>query len=322
MTSRKITLLLFVLIGIQLSLEEDSNTWMDTTFRISKLNFIWSKAIHHLSDKAMIKRLKDELDKFDSLYLSVKAAGAKSAKLTLEEVDSKLVQMLEKYGLESTVNAYMKKYKWRSEEDMKKENSVLLSEKFRDPKLQKLWHVAQNSHFSEAALKALHKELKDHEQKVEIYDDKVRLFNEFNNNAVVENSFEMKDKLSRELKVHHNNIMDSYDVLQEKVKKMSQKVFSSEKVENLWHLAMQNPNFTASELESIRIELDHFDKRLKKMKYHDEELEAARKEQEKLGKFNVIDGDISSFEEENKRLARKLRKLENYLEMKIVHTEL
>lgn len=85
---------------------------------------------------------------------------------------------------------------------------------------------------------------------------------------------------------------------------------------------MQNPNFTTLELESIRIELNHFDKRLEKMKYHDKELKVMKKQQEKLGKLNVFDEDVSSIEEENKRLQRKLKKLENYLETKIVHTEL
>lgn len=58
MTSVKITLSLVILIGMQLSLEADPSTWMDVSFRINKLNFIWSKAIHHLNDKAMIRRLK------------------------------------------------------------------------------------------------------------------------------------------------------------------------------------------------------------------------------------------------------------------------
>lgn len=58
------------------------------------------------------------------------------------------------------------------------------------------------------------------------------------------------------------------------------------------------------------------------MKYHDKELKVMKKQQEKLGKLNVFDEDVSSIEEENKRLQRKLKKLENYLETKIVHTEL
>ncbi|CAG9529652.1 unnamed protein product [Cercopithifilaria johnstoni] len=318
MMSAMITLSL--MIWIHLSLGADLDTWMDVSFRISKLNFIWSKAIHHLTDKAMIKRLKDELNKFDSLYLSAKARSIKNEKLVLEEVDNKLVQLLEKYGLESAVNAYMKKYKWRNEEQ--EENIVLPSEKFKDSKLQKLWHAAQNSRFSKTALKILHKELKDHEQKMELYEQKVQLFNEFDDNTLIENPFEVSDKLNRELKVHHNDIMDSYDKLHQKVALVSQKIFSNEKVENLWHLALQNPNFTATELESIRIELNHFDKRLEKMKYYDEELNVVKKQQEKLGKLSVFDEDVSSFEEENKRLQRKLRKLENYLETKIVHTEL
>ncbi|VDP12381.1 unnamed protein product [Onchocerca flexuosa] len=171
-------------------------------------------------------------------------------------------------------------------------------------------------------LAVLYKDLKDHEQKIKQYEQKVQQFNEFNDNTLIENSFETNDRLNRELKVYHSNIMDSYEKLHQKVAQMSEKVFNNEKVENLWHLAVQNPNFTASELESIRVELNHFDKRLEKMKYHDEELEITKKEQEKLGKFNVFDEDVSSFEEENKRLQRKLRKLENYLETKIVHTEL
>ncbi|EFO27134.1 hypothetical protein LOAG_01354 [Loa loa] len=319
MTLIKITLSLIMLTAMQLSLGTNPSTWMDVSFRINKLNFIWSKAVHHLTDKAMIKRLKDDLDKFDALYLSAKARSMKNEKLILEEVDNKLVQLLEKFGLESAMNAYMKKYKWRDEEEG---DSILSSEKLKDPKLQKLWHAAQNSRFSKNELKTLHKELKDHERKMELYEQKVQLFSEFNDNSLIGNSFEMNDKLNRELKVYHSNLMDSYDKLHQKVVKVSQKVFSNEKVTNLWHLAIQNPNFTTSELESIRVELNHFDKRLEKMKYHDEELEAAKKEQEKLGKFNVFDEDVSSFEEENKRLQRKLRKLENYLETKIVHTEL
>lgn len=71
---------------------------------------------------------------------------------------------------------------------------------------------------------------------MKLYEQKAQLFNEFNDNTLIENSFEMSDKLSRELKVHHNNIMDSYDKLHQKVAQMSQKVFSNEKVENLWQL--------------------------------------------------------------------------------------
>ncbi|KAK6108812.1 Alpha-2-macroglobulin RAP C-terminal domain family protein [Brugia pahangi] len=319
MMSINMTLSLIILVGMRLCLGTGPNTWIDVSFRINKLNFIWSKAIHHLSDKALIKRLKDELDNFDSLYLSAKAASIKNEKLVLEEVDNKLVQLLEKYGLGSAVTAYMKKYKWRDEEE---ENGILSSEKFKDPKLQKLWHAAQNSRFSKNEQKIVHKELRDHERKMALYEEKVQLFNELNDNTLTENSFEMSDKLNRELKVHHNNIINSYDKLHQKILQVSRKVFNNEKVENLWHLATQNPNFTMSELESIRVELNHFDKRLEKMKYHDEELKAVKKEQEKLGKLNVFDEDISGLEEENKRLLRKLRKLENYLETKIVHTEL
>lgn len=55
---------------------------------------------------------QNELDKFDSLYLSTKIRSIKNEKVILEELDNKLAQLLEKYGLESAVNAYMKVYQW------------------------------------------------------------------------------------------------------------------------------------------------------------------------------------------------------------------
>ncbi|VDM98869.1 unnamed protein product [Thelazia callipaeda] len=308
----------------QLKLSEgtEPTTWMDVTFRIKKLNFVWSKAVHHLSDKSLIKQLKNELDKFDSLYLSAKAGTIKNSKMSIEDLDNKLEKLLEKYGLESALTAYLKKYKWQNEEEMKKANSILPSEKFTDLKLQKLWHAALNSKFSEAALKALHKELKDHERKMKLYDQKVQEFNRMSDNTLLEDNFERNDQLSRDLKEYYKSITDSYDKLHQKIAQVSHKVFNNEKVENLWQLALQNPNFTASELESIRVELRHFDGHLDKLKYHNEELEAAKEKQKKLGKINVFDDDVSSFEQENKRLSRKLKKLGNYLEEKIIHSEL
>lgn len=71
---------------------------------------------------------------------------------------------------------------------------------------------------------------------MELYEQKVQLFNEFSDNTLIENPFEASDKLNRELKVHHNDIMDSYDKLYQKVAQVPQKIFSNEKVENLWHL--------------------------------------------------------------------------------------
>lgn len=78
--------------------------------------------------------------------------------------------------------------------------------------------------------------MRDHERKMALYEEKVQLFNELNDNTLTENSFEMSDKLNRELKVHHNNIINSYDKLHQKILQVSRKVFNNEKVENLWHL--------------------------------------------------------------------------------------
>lgn len=71
---------------------------------------------------------------------------------------------------------------------------------------------------------------------MELYEKKAQLFNDFNDNSLTENSVEVNDKLSRELKLHHTDIVNSYDKLHKKVAEMRSKPFSNEKVENLWHL--------------------------------------------------------------------------------------
>lgn len=78
-------ILLLILVGTQLSLGADSSTWMDASFRVSKLNFIWSKAIHHLSDKAKIKRLKvSDYKMLKPDYKMLKSETSWSAESTLK----------------------------------------------------------------------------------------------------------------------------------------------------------------------------------------------------------------------------------------------
>uniref|UniRef100_F1LBX6 Alpha-2-macroglobulin receptor-associated protein n=1 Tax=Ascaris suum TaxID=6253 RepID=F1LBX6_ASCSU len=292
-------------------------------FRTNKINFIWAKAVSHIADKSAIKRIKEELEKFDKLYLSAKGQQEKYGKSDMDEIDAKLETFLERYGLESTISAYNKKMKWRNEEELKKTNSVLASEKFTDPKVEKLWRAAQNGKFSESQLKALHKELKDHERRMEEYNAKFLKFNEIaHENSLHDESMEGREEIRRQLKEHFNDIESNYEQLREKVLQTEKSPFKNEKVVDLWNLAMKNPNFTATELESIRLDLHHFDKQMEKLKYHEEELAAAQQLHKEAGKASVISEGLSEFEEKTERMKRKLRKLGNFLETKIGHTEL
>ncbi|KHN76829.1 Alpha-2-macroglobulin receptor-associated protein [Toxocara canis] len=285
-------------------------------FRINKMNFIWAKAVSHISDKSVIKRIKNELEKFDKLYLSAKEQREKYGRSDLEEIDEKLGILLEKYGLEAALSAYNKKMKWRNEEELKKTNDVLASEKFTDPKIMKLWRAAQDAKFSESQLKALHKELKDHERRMEEYNEKVLKFNEVpHENSLDDDVAETREKMSSKLKEHFNEMESNYERLHNKVLQSEKSPFKNDK-------AMKNENFTARELESIRHDLHHFDMQMEKLKYHEEELKAAQELHKQSGKVGVINEGLTEFEEKTERIKRKLRKFGNFLETKIGHTEL
>lgn len=297
----------------------------ENPFRINKINYIWSKAVRHLPDKVALKRLKSELNKFDGLYLSAKEQSSKQSGYFIDEVDRKLETLLEKYDLSGAVNAFNKKMKWRNEEEMKMENSVLGSEKFSNPKLDKLWRAAIDAKFTERQLKALHKELKDHERKMEQYDEKVLKFNSLPHENALEDevNHENIDKLNQELKDSYNEIEEEYSKLNDKILEQTKGPFRNYKVLQLWKKALKNSNFSSFELESLKVELEHFDKQLDKLEFKREELKINREIKRKSGKTNALNDDgIDEFEEEHGRIERKLKKLEYSLQSKIEHTEL
>lgn len=127
------------------------------------------------------------------------------------------------------------------------------------------------------------------------------------------------------LREKHRDLRDGYDRLYRlSVKGPNSKEFVEPKVQGLWRIAVET-NFTPDELESLRVELLHYENRLLKLRHM--QAEHALNDEKHLQKVKVAgektDG-IKMMEENIKKQARKVEKWHIDLEARIMqkHVEL
>lgn len=127
------------------------------------------------------------------------------------------------------------------------------------------------------------------------------------------------------LRDKHRNLRDGYDRLHRLASKgPNNKEFVEPKVQGLWKIAIE-ADFTPDELESLRVELLHYENRLLKLRHM--QTEAAINE-DKFGEKLKIVGDktdgMRMMEDLIKKQARKLEKFHVDLETRIMrkHVEL
>ncbi|VDD94755.1 unnamed protein product [Enterobius vermicularis] len=292
----------------------------ENPFRTAKMNFIWLKATHHLTDKSVLKLVKKELDRFDGLYLSAKERSLKSGRNDMHEVDRKLEEAMKKFNLDEVVAAYNRKVKWKDQDGRRSSNTVLGSEKFAVKKLNKLWQAALSGTFTEYQLKTFRKELKDYEKKEEQYHALLQKFRTIpHENAVDDQDDSERAALNQQLKNISRELTNDYEKFHGKIFGTVKSSFRNEEVDALWRMAVLDSNFNESELESIRNELVHFDKHMDRLRYQEEELQSAKQVE---GKKDVYEENLEEFEAEFLRLKRKLKRLEKQLETRIRHVEL
>uniref|UniRef100_A0A1I7XP59 Alpha-2-MRAP_C domain-containing protein n=1 Tax=Heterorhabditis bacteriophora TaxID=37862 RepID=A0A1I7XP59_HETBA len=323
------------------------NECITIKFRSEKVNYIYEKALQHISDRKRLQKLEDELLSYDKIYMETKSmhlsGSVNDLNKELAKVDEKLINVLEKFGLQQTVQAFKEKMKHRNSNKEETKNLTIPLETFSDERLQKLWLDAKNSKFSDTELIELYEELKEVERKTARYDDALKEYNK----VPVENSLqhtdntELDDKTAQ-VKAAHRAMNDHYEQLQNKISNTESSPFKDDKVKKLWKLAQTNRNFSAHDLEVMKDELLHFDKHLKKIALHkvydisrenfcasstilfflQSELDAIRSNNEKEGKTTLQHLENTEMEAKHERMDRKLRKLEKYLEAKVRHSEL
>ncbi|KAH7694162.1 Protein C15C8.4, partial [Aphelenchoides avenae] len=265
-----------------------------------------------------------ELDTFDTLYLSAKEDSFhRKEHSDLKEIDSKLEALLKKYDLDDALHAFRMKYKYGREKiygEMSGSSSVH-HEPFEDKRVLKLWETAKDDKdLSAEELDAFYTELREQEGKLDEYNTLLKSFKQTEHNEI--HGHEEHENLSATIRRMNAEIEDTFEKLQTQLTEVKRNPFHSKKIRELWNKALAKRNLVPNELDAIKTELRHFEKQLEKLDYHGETLKDAKEFTKDAGKEHR-DAYTDELEKHHEKLARKMRKLEAYLNEKISgHEEL
>ncbi|PZC78934.1 hypothetical protein B5X24_HaOG217024 [Helicoverpa armigera] len=280
-------------------------------------------------------------DKEELILKRMKSEGGDKEGLKEAELRRKLTSIMSGYGLLHHFEPGVAKEKDHPAYNSAMDDYINKSI-FKDKKLNYLWSKAENSGFTMEELLALREEFTHHQEKIDQYydllsddspkddafknvinEDELDKFNEISAQTnEMTKDFIDKANLIRD---KHNDLRDGYDRLQRVIAKApNNKEFIEPKVQGLWKIAVA-ANFTTEELASLKVELQHYESRLLKLRH----LQANNVSNREKHKSKVAGaGDkINHFEEQEqliKKHSRKVEKLHADLESKILsrHTEL
>lgn len=327
-------------------------------FRMAKLNLVWTKAQHRLTEPKL-KSLYTELKIHDKEELAWKQLNSQHKdKEGLKEADlrKKLIGIMSTYGLlehfdDTQDPEKYKHYKaYSGKVDSYKNKSL-----FKDKKLNKLWEKAETSGFTKDELDALKEEFEHHQEKIDVYynlleqlgdddgkganvhenavnEDEHDRFNEIataeeeSNDIMAQQRGENKQNAylhkSNQLREKHRDIRDNFDRLDRIASKgPNSQDFIEPKVQGLWRVALSS-SFTADELASLKVELLHYESRLLKLRHMHAE-HALSMEKHKQAKHGDKADTHKMMEENIKKQTRKVEKIQEEVEKRIFkHSEL
>uniref|UniRef100_A0A023ER05 Putative alpha 2-macroglobulin receptor-associated protein n=1 Tax=Aedes albopictus TaxID=7160 RepID=A0A023ER05_AEDAL len=327
-------------------------------FRMAKLNLVWAKAQHRLTEPKL-KSIYTELkihDKEEIAWKQLNSQHKDKEGLKEAELRKKLIGIMSTYGLleyfdDTQDPEQYKPYKAYSG----KVDSYMNKSLFKDKKLNKLWEKAETSGFTKEELDALKEEFEHHQEKIDVYynlleqlgdddgksgkvhenavnEDEHDKFNEIGTaeedsndimaqqkNEGKQNSFLHK---SNQLREKHRDIKDNFDRLERiAAKGPKSQDFIEPKVQGLWRIAVSS-NFTADELASLKVELLHYESRLLKLRHMHAE-HALSMEKHKNAQHGDKADTHKMMEENIKKQTRKVEKIQEQVEKRIFkHSEL
>ncbi|EDS26155.1 conserved hypothetical protein [Culex quinquefasciatus] len=325
-------------------------------FRMAKLNLVWTKAQHRLTEPKL-KSLYTELkihDKEELAWKQLNSQHKDKEGLKEAELRKKLIGIMSTYGLlehfdDTQDPEKYKHYKaYSGKVDSYKNKSL-----FKDKKLNKLWEKAETSGFTKEELEALKEEFEHHQEKIDVYynlleqlgdndgkatgvhenavnEDEHDRFNEIGGADEVDGTDIMAQQRkqdsfqhqSNQLREKHRNIRDNFDRLERIASKgPDSQDFVEPKVQGLWRVALAS-NFTADELASLKVELLHYESRLLKLRHMHAE-HALSMEKYKGAKHGDKADTHRMMEENIKKQTRKVEKIQENVEKRIFqHSEL
>jgi hypothetical protein len=252
--------------------EIKSYTTVESPFRMQKINLVWEKARTKMElTENKLSKLFSELkvqDKEELTLKKLKSEGGDKDGLKESEIRKKFGAILQRFGMSGSgaVNPDLQLPIQSPEHH------------FKDKKLQKLWEKAEKSGLTSIELAALQDEFSHHQDKVDEYNHLIELAGK--------DEFVNTNKIQREVEGEVFNIRDT-NTLKKKAKDMKSgfdrlhrlatnqgeyQGFSEPKVAGLWKIALE-ADFEGDELESLRQELTHYEKRLEKLRFLQSELE-------------------------------------------------
>eukprot|EP00090_Calanus_glacialis_P042567 TRINITY_DN75476_c0_g1_i1.p1 TRINITY_DN75476_c0_g1~~TRINITY_DN75476_c0_g1_i1.p1 ORF type:complete len:337 (-),score=122.19 TRINITY_DN75476_c0_g1_i1:215-1225(-) len=293
---------------------------VENPFRMQKVNLLWEKSRTKLTE-SKLEKLYSELkvqDKDELTLKKLRGEGSDKDGSKEAEVRKKFNSIMLSYGLGGTPD----------NTDSPQTPAKAL---FKDKKLQRLWDKAEQAGLVGEELIALQEEFKHHQRKVDEYNTLLEL--------VGDRDSKRYNEIKKELKDEEFDIRDTNEVTR-KAKEMKQNYdrlhrlatnqgeehqFGEPKVAGLWKLALM-AKFEPEELESLREELGHYERRLEKMQFIRAELQLV--EERHGGKFGFDDDDkMEGRRIMDKKLSKHteaVAKLHESLESKIMarHNEL
>lgn len=319
---------------------------------MAKLNLVWTKAQHRLTEPKL-KSLYTELKIHDKEELNWKQSqGQHKDKEGLKESElrKKLIGIMSSYDLlqhfDETQDPEAVKQHSPYEGRVKDyENKSL----FKDKKLNRLWEKAEVAGFTPEEMQLLKSEFFHHQEKLDLYynlldgvtkpnvrkihknavdEENHDVFNEIQGGDdeegnpaehQVHNDIHMGAQLLRE---KHRDLKDSIDRLERiTAKGPNSQEFVEPKVQGLWRIAVAS-DFTDEELQSLKIELMHYESRLLKLRRMNADHGLAMQKMMTAKNLDKAD-QIAMMESDIKKQTRKVEKLHEEMERRVLkHSEL
>uniref|UniRef100_A0A182MEF5 Alpha 2-macroglobulin receptor-associated protein n=1 Tax=Anopheles culicifacies TaxID=139723 RepID=A0A182MEF5_9DIPT len=324
-------------------------------FRMAKLNLVWTKAQHRLTEPKL-KSLYTELKLHDKEEITYKQLKEKDKDgLKEAELRNKLVTIMSTYGLLEHFDDTQEpeKYKlYKANDGTPKKDAYKNKSLFKDKKLNKLWDKAEAAGFTTEELDALREEFDHHQAKIDVYysllerisveTDNQGADGEAHQNAINEDEQDRYNEVDRaeegsqqpgannkqhaylhksnQLREKHREIRDNFDRLDRIASKgPNSKDFVEPKVQGLWRVALAS-DFSADELASLKVELLHYESRLLKLRHmHAEHALSLEKHKQSDAKADTH----KQMEDNIKKQTRKVEKMQEEVERRIFkHSEL
>lgn len=254
---------------------------------MAKINQIWTKAKKVLS-LGKLESLREELvlhDKQELTWKRMKNEGGDKDGLKEAQLRTRLLDTLNRYGLG---RYHPEGGPAAAPAAAAAAPAATMHRLFKDKKLNRLWEKAEKAGFSQEELKTLRQEFQHHQERIDEYyllmeergearEQQEEISNHIHQSEEPPAGSLKRNKSHADYKSRinelHEEVRRGYDQLHvTSVSGPDGRDFTEPKVDVLWQMA-RKADFNAEELESLWLELRHYEQRLQKLRHVQTEMQ-------------------------------------------------